>query len=56
MSRFKRMLSLQKFASTHSSVHNHFDHQRNIERRAGFELLRDAAFANSTICSLSSAC
>ena len=34
MSRFRRMRSLQKFASVHSSVHNHFNHQRNIERRA----------------------
>jgi putative transposase len=36
-SRFTRMRSLQKFASKHSSVHNHFNHQRNIERRAGFK-------------------
>jgi putative transposase len=43
MSRFKRMRSLQNFASVHSSVHNHFNHQRNIERRAGFKSLRDAA-------------
>jgi putative transposase len=43
MSRFRRMRSLQKFASMHSSVHNHFNHQRNIERRAGFRSLRDAA-------------
>ena len=43
MSRFRRMRSLQKFASMHSSVHNHFNHQRNIERRAGFKSLRDAA-------------
>jgi putative transposase len=43
ISRFRRMRSLQKFASMHSSVHNHFNHQRNIERRAGFKSLRDAA-------------
>jgi putative transposase len=43
MSRFRRMRSLQKFASMHSSVHNHFNHQGNIERRAGFKSLRDAA-------------
>ena len=43
MSRFRRMRSLQKFASMHSSVHNHVNHQRNIERRAGFKSLRDAA-------------
>jgi putative transposase len=43
MSRFRRMRSLQKFASMQSSVHNHFNHQSNIEKRAGFKLLRDAA-------------
>jgi len=43
MSRFRRMRSLQKYASVHSSVHNHFNHQRSIERRASFKTLRDAA-------------
>jgi len=43
MSRFRPMRSLQKFASVHSSVHNHFNHQRTIERRARFKSLRDAA-------------
>lgn len=43
MSRFRRMRSLQKFASAHSSIHNHFNHQRNIEGRARFKSLRDAA-------------
>lgn len=43
MSRFRRMRSLQKFASIHSSVYNHFNHQRNIESRAKFKSLRDVA-------------
>ena len=43
MLRFRQMRSLQKFASVHSSVHNHFNHQRNIERRARFKDLRNAA-------------
>ena len=43
MSRFRRMRSLQKFASIHSFVYNHFNHQRNIESRARFKSLRDAA-------------
>jgi putative transposase len=43
MSSFRRMRSLQKFVSIHSSVHNHFNHPRNINRRARFEILRDAA-------------
>lgn len=43
MSRFRRMRSLQKFASIHSSVYNHFNHQRIIESRVRFKSLRDAA-------------
>jgi len=43
MLRFRRMRSLQKFASIHSSVHNHFNHQRNIETRTRFKKLRNAA-------------
>ena len=43
MLRFRRMRSLQKFVAIHSSVHNHFNHQRNIESRARFKSLRNAA-------------
>ena len=43
MLRFRQMRSLQKFASVHSSVHNHFNHQRNIEHRTRFKDLRSAA-------------
>ncbi len=43
MLRFRQMRSLQKFVSVHSSVHNHFNHQRNIERRTRFKDLRTAA-------------
>ena len=43
MLRFRRMRSLQKFASMHSSVHNHFNHQRNIESKTRFKYLRNAA-------------
>ncbi|NQY95618.1 MAG: IS6 family transposase [Henriciella sp.] len=43
MLRFRQMRSLQKFASVHSSVHNHFNHQRNIERRTRFKDVRTAA-------------
>jgi len=43
MLRFRQMRSLQKFVSVHSSVHNHFNHQRNIERRTRFKDLRNAA-------------
>jgi len=43
MLRFRQMRSLQKFASVHSSSHNHFKHQRNIERRTRFKDLRNVA-------------
>ena len=43
MLQFRRMSHLQKFASMHSSVHNHFNNQRNIESRARFKSLRDTA-------------
>ena len=43
MLRFRRMRSLQKFAAMHSSAHNHFNHQRNIETRTRFKQLRNAA-------------
>ena len=43
MLKFRRMRSLQKFVSIQSSVHNHFNHQRNIESRTRFKQLRNAA-------------
>lgn len=43
--RFRQMRSLQKFAAAHASVHNHFNHDRSIERRARFKDLREAALA-----------
>ena len=43
MLRFRQMRSLQKFVSVHASVHNHFNHQRNIERRTRFKDLRNVA-------------
>jgi len=45
MIRFRQMRSLQKFAAAHASVHNHFNHDRSLERRARFKDLRDAALA-----------
>ncbi|QSR22049.1 IS6 family transposase [Hyphomonas sp. KY3] len=43
MLKFRQMRSLQKFVSVHSSVYNHFNHQRNIERRTRFKDLRNVA-------------
>ena len=43
MSRFRRMRSLQKFASIHSSVYNHFNLERHLYSRINFKARRDAA-------------
>ncbi len=43
MQRFRRMRSLQKFASVHSSVFNHFNHERSLSSRDRFKLNRTAA-------------
>ena len=45
MLRFRRMRSLQKFVSIHSSVFNHFNKERHLNSRATFKLQRDAALA-----------
>jgi len=39
------MRSLQKFASVHASVSNHFNHDRSLSSRAIFEKNRAAALA-----------
>nr|WP_288901975.1 DDE-type integrase/transposase/recombinase [uncultured Sneathiella sp.] len=43
MLQFKRLRSLQKFVSIHSSVHNHFNHERHLANREAFKLQRNAA-------------
>ncbi len=43
MLRFRRMRSLQKFVSVHSSVHNHFNQERHLYSRDNFKLNRAAA-------------
>ncbi|WP_108861414.1 IS6 family transposase [Ruegeria sp. Alg231-54] len=45
MQRFRRMRSLQKFASVHSSVYNHFNQERSLTSRDTFKLTRSAALA-----------
>jgi putative transposase len=43
MARFRTAKSLQKFASIHCSVHNHFNQERHLSNRANFKLNRSAA-------------
>ena len=45
MLRFRRMQSLQKFATVHSSVYNHFNQARHLCSRDNFKLNRAAALA-----------
>ena len=42
---FRRMRRLQKFASVHASVHNHYDQDRALDSRQNFTLNRAAALA-----------
>jgi putative transposase len=45
MLRFRRMLTLQKFASVHASVHNHFPTERHLQTRVHIKQSRAAALA-----------
>ena len=45
MQRFKRMKSLQKFASVHANVHNHFSSDRHLTDRKTYKSIRSAALA-----------
>lgn len=45
MLRFRRMQSLQKFATVHASVCNHFNQERSLSSRPYFKLNRTAALA-----------
>jgi putative transposase len=45
MQHFRRMRSLQKFVSVHSSVFNHFNQDRSLSKRDHFKLNRTAALA-----------
>ncbi len=46
MLRFRRMHSLQKFASVHGSVHNHFSADRSLTSRNTYRATRTAALLN----------
>ena len=43
MSWIRRMRSLQKFVSTHSSVYNHFNFEKHINSQIRFKQKLDAA-------------
>ncbi len=45
MARFRSFKSLQKFASIHASVHNHFNQERHLVLRQIFKLNRVTALA-----------
>ena len=45
MLRFRRMQSLQEFASVHANIRNHFNLERHIVDRKTFRERRAAAFA-----------
>ena len=36
MGKFRSFATLQKFVSAHSSVRNHFSHERHLNRRDNF--------------------
>ncbi len=45
MARFRRMGSLQKFASLHANVQNHFSLERHLVDRQTYKERRSAALA-----------
>lgn len=45
MLRFRQMKSLQKFASVHASLHNHFNSERHLVDRQTFKQNRSSALA-----------
>ncbi len=45
MARFRDIKTLQKFASVHASIHNHFNQDRHLGRRDIFKQNRSAALA-----------
>ena len=45
MLRFRQMKSLQKFASVHANVHNHFSSERHLIDRQTYKTSRSAALA-----------
>ncbi len=45
MVKFRNVKTLQKFATAHASIHNHFNQDRHLNRRDIFKQNRAAALA-----------
>ena len=45
MAKFGDIKTLQKFTSAHASIHNHFNHDRHLNRRDTFKQNRSTALA-----------
>ncbi|MGA9444730.1 MAG: DDE-type integrase/transposase/recombinase [Methyloceanibacter sp.] len=45
MAKFRDIKTLQKFAAVHTSIHNHFNHDRHLNRRDIFRQNRSASLA-----------
>ena len=45
MARFRDIKTLQEFAAVHASIHNHFNHERHLNRRDIFKQARATALA-----------
>ncbi len=45
MAKFREVKTLQKFASAHASIHNHFNQERHLNCRDVFKQNRAAALA-----------
>jgi len=46
MARFRSPTTLQKFASSQASVHNHFNRERHLTSRKVYKEVRSAALAD----------
>ncbi len=45
MAKFRSLMSLQKFAALHASIHNHFNQERHLYSRQNFKNNRSVALA-----------
>lgn len=46
MVKFQSFAALQKFVLVHSSIHNHFNHDRHLNHRSCFKKMRPCALAD----------